>query len=555
MRSVCRLGVLCTVLASAVAAHAEPYELFAIYAPLSESGRPIELPLTKGSTLPDGSESHRLDRIIARFHADALSATTMVAFSKFVFHVSVGDKTFEDVRLEMGELEKNPAREIPLLVWRGDGQREALARVRIEVQSIYTAAFLCLQEQELFVRGTRAERVEISEALVPKACEKKPPEACKETRTLLLAEGEDTAILYSFCKRPGDVFLHEQVDWEKLARPVDDTARALEKFRFEDLSETGMREKVLQRHKMALVERLAAQLNQFPSRFGQSVVDTTSEGHEGALLFVRDEYAVTLLKAAGSVRLTEETGGGVRPLAEQMDQASEVILSLEPVICFQFPAGELLRPPWHVELEVADAKADTGTRRINIELLYRDGCTRALAAQWKDYLGQRVTLRIVFRLPEREDLVIYRDAFDVHNLGLITIFPVASEIVAATLSSSPKDIESTSVIPISWAMSVRGGRANSYAITFPFILGVNTRSAPKLAEYVALAPSVSVIAGGEQEAPSFAFGIGVNLARAFHFGYAWAPTADDGQYVLIGVSIPELLPLLSGLGASGVTAP
>jgi hypothetical protein len=232
-----------------------------------------------------------------------------------------------------------------------------------------------------------------------------------------------------------------------------------------------------------------------------------------------------------------------------------VILALEPTLCLQLPPGELLSPPWHVELEVADEEAGTGTQRVTVELLYRDGCTRALAVQWKDYLDQRVTLRIVYRLSEREDLVIYRDAFDVHNLGFITIFPVASEVVSAAMSASPRDIESTSVIPISWALSVRGGRGNSYAITFPFVLGVNTRSAPKLAEYVALAPSVSVIAGGEAEAPHFAFGLGVNLARAFHFGYAWAPTAGGGQYVLLGVSVPELLPLLSGLGGSGGSAP
>lgn len=537
MRSVCRLAVLCAVLSSAVAARAEPYELFAIYAPLSESGRPIELPLTKGSTLPDGSESHRLERLVARFKADALSATTMSAFSKFVFRVRVGDSPAEDVMLEMSELEKNPAREIPLLVWRGDGQREALARVRIEVRSIYTPAFLCLQEQALFDRGARTEQVDLP---------LEPPRS--GTRKLLLMEGEDTLILFSFCKSPGEEYLHKQVAWE--------TARQREKFQFEDLSETATPDEVLQRHKRALVERLAAQLNQFPSRFGQSMVEAPPKGYEGALLFVRDEYAITLLKASGSVRMAEETGKDVRPLAEQIDQTSEVILSLEPSICFQLQAGELLRPPWHVELEVVDPDDDTGgTQRINVDLLYRDGCTRALAVQWKDYLDQRVTLRIVFRLPEREDLVIYRDAFDVHNLGLITIFPVASEIVSAALSSSPKDIESTSVIPISWALSVRGGKGNSYAITFPFVLGVNTRSAPRLAEYVALAPSVSVIAGGEAEAPSFAFGLGVNLARAFHFGYAWAPTAGGGQYVLIGVSIPELLPLLSGLGGSGGGAP
>jgi hypothetical protein len=74
-----------------------------------------------------------------------------------------------------------------------------------------------------------------------------------------------------------------------------------------------------------------------------------------------------------------------------------------------------------------------------------------------------------------------------------------------------------------------------------------TRSAPRLAEYIALAPSVSLIAGDASTAPHFAFGFGINLARAFHFGYAWAPDSSS-DYVLIGVAIPELLPLLKGFG-------
>jgi hypothetical protein len=239
------------------------------------------------------------------------------------------------------------------------------------------------------------------------------------------------------------------------------------------------------------------------------------------------------------------------------------VLKLDKDTCRQRPPGELLKVPWTAELEVPDSQDKTKTQKVKVDLDFRDGCSRKLLVRWSDYVKQQVILRLIYRVPDREDIVVLKDPFTVHNLGLITTAPVFSEIYSAVKGVSLRDVEAASSIPVSFAIPVRDDRKGSFAVTFPFTVSVNTKTFPNLAEYFALAPSLSLVAGGATESatergetgeevppeqgPSFrlALGMGVNVARAFHFGYAWAP-ADGGRYVLIGISIPELLPLLKG---------
>ena len=567
MRSACALAVWVALFATARAG-AEPYQLIAVYTPVIGTARDIRLVLTKDTLLPDGAEGYRLARIVVHFKEDALAATTLSAFSRFEFRVTVGQQAPDrPLPVEATELEAHPDQEIPLLEWTGDGQRDPRTLLNFEVRSIYTADFLCTQERAL--RNREGEEVPVHpwnawhlpepagrpedswSAGAPPASAASPSHdgGSAPRPRLLRAEGGGPLILFTFCKGPSGEDLNDTRNWDLLVPERKSDPDALAVFRFEDLPADAKAPDVRRRHKRALVERLATRLNQFPSRYGQATVDPTAEDYDKALLYVRDEYPLSILKAGGAVKLEEESSGQVRPLADQLDQKSQVLLSLEHDLCIELPSEGLLKPPWFFELEVEREGEANGAKTLDVQLTFRHGCTRVLAVPWKDLLDQQVTFRIVFRYPGADDLVVYRHAFHVYNFGLITIFPVASEILGAATGASSKDIESSSVIPISWALSVGGDRSNSYAVTFPFILGVNTRSAPRLAEYIALAPSVSVIAGDASQAPHFAFGFGVNLARAFHFGYAWAPDSSS-NYVLIGVAIPELLPLLSGLGGS-----
>jgi hypothetical protein len=549
MRSACVLSVWVALFATARAG-AEPYQLIAVYTPVAGTARDIRLVLTKDTLLPDGAEGYRLARIVAHFKEDALAATTLSAFKRFEFRVTVGQRAPDrPLPVEATELEAHPDQEIPLLEWTGDGQRDPRTVLNFEVRSIYTADFLCTQERAL--RNREGEEVPVQpwnawrfpkSAAAPTHDEERAPRP-----RLLRAEGGGPLILFTFCKGLSGEDLNDTRNWDLLVPERKSDALAV--FRFEDLPAEAKAPDVRRRHKRALVERLATRLNQFPSRYGQATVDPTAEDYDKALLYIRDEYPFSILKAGGAVKLEEESSGQVRPLADQLDQKSQVLLSLEHDLCIELPTEGLLKPPWAFKLEVGGEGAAKGAKTLDVQLTFRHGCTRVLAVAWKDFLDQQVTFRIVFRYPGADELVIYRHTFHVYNFGLITIFPVASEILGAATGASSKDIESSSVIPISWALSVGGDRSNSYAVTFPFVLGVNTRSAPRLAEYIALAPSVSLIAGDATQAPHLAFGVGLNLARAFHFGYAWAPDSSS-NYVLIGVAIPELLPLLSGLGGS-----
>ncbi|MBZ4422801.1 hypothetical protein [Myxococcus sp. RHSTA-1-4] len=567
MRSVCSLAVWGVLFATA-GAGAEPYELLAVYAPVNGTARDIELSLARDTLFPDGAEGYRLQRIIARFKADALAATTLSAFRKFEFRVSVNEQPREPVTVEARELEPQPDRDVPLLDWTGDGQHEARSFLKVEVRSIYTPEFLCLQEWELLDREGEEAPKEALEALrsahlasdggvdasADGGEESSPDGGTGASRKKFLrADGRRPLILYSFCKGFSGETPNDSQPWDALAPEAGAASDRLSVFRFEDRSAEAKEKGPRWQHKKALVDRLAARLNQFPSHFGQATVDTSAEEYERALLYVRDDYRFSILKAGGAVTLQEESGGQVRFLADQLDQESQVLLAVEHNLCINLPTEGLLKPPWFFVLEVVDKDAAGATKRLDVQLGFRHGCTRVLAVQWKDFLDQQVTFRIVFRHPGAEELVIYRHTFHIYNFGLITILPVASEVLSAVTKASAKDIESSSVIPVSLALSVGGERSNSFAVTFPFILGVNTRSAPQLAEYIALAPSVSLIAGDSDKAPHVAVGIGLNLARAFHFGYAWAPDASS-DYVLIGVSIPELMPLLSGIvgGGSGV---
>ncbi|WP_404364063.1 hypothetical protein ACIHQR_28350 [Corallococcus coralloides] len=552
------LAILAALLVMA-RADAEPYQLFAVYTSASGKNRDVRIPITAGTMLPDGGEDYRLTSLIVHFKEEDLAATTLTAFSRFEFTLRVGERPAGDpLTVTAEDLERNPGRDISFPGWALEGQRDARQALRIEVRSIYSPGFLCLQEQALVAR----EGKEVHSRLLaggqhdggsPATTTGADGGSDSPVRKLLRARADGPFILYTFCKvLTGEGYIAQSA-WEQLVPGTGGRSEDAAPFWFEDLPSTAKGEDVLQRHKQALVKLLADRLNQFPAHFGQASVDAKAKDFENALLYVRDDYPLSILKVGGAVRLEEESSGQVRPLADQLDQKSQVLLSLTHELCLDLPPDGLLKDPWVFQLEVTDAKSPGATKLLRVPLGFRHECSRMLAMSWKDYLDQQVTFRIVFRNPQARDLVVYRHSFHIYNFGLITTFPVVSEIVGAATGASPKDIESSSTIPISFALPMGGDRSSSYAVTFPFLLGVNTRSAPRLAEYIALAPSVSLIAGDANSAPHFAFGIGINLARAFHFGYAWAPDSTS-NYVLIGVAIPELLPLLSNLGG-GLAGP
>ncbi|MBZ4334696.1 hypothetical protein [Corallococcus sp. AS-1-12] len=531
------LAVLC--LLSAASASAQPYEYLAVYEPMSETAKPLRLTISPNGLLPDGGEQHRLDRLVVHFKTDGVSLSALSLFSRLRFKAESGPVQAETEILKEN-IEKLPDREFVLVRWRGDDRTEPVANVKITVEAVYTAEFLCLQENALLQGERNVERLPVPHFYKSVAGSPHKPSDWSTFKRWLIRDGETTPLLiYTFCfdspdKDRGVVAWSEaQKDPRFLFEEKDKSLRA---FR--------------QAHKRALSDRIVRRLNDRFSSFGRSLVSETSEpDYDNVRVEVKDSLSLAIVKSVGSLLLVEEAGGAVQPLADLIDQDAEVALRLGYPHCYQFPYGSIMKSPWVFELEVPDGK-DGKTRKAKVDLGFQDGCTRKLLVPWKDYLNQRVTFRVIYRVPERADIVVFNDSFNVYNLGLITTAPIITEIVSAAQKASPRDVEATSSIPVSFALPVSPNRSASVAVTFPFTVSFNTRTFPNLAEYFAVAPSISLVAGsastssGEEDANvRLALGVGVNLARAFHFGYAWAPS-DGGRYVLLGISIPDLLPLL-----------
>ncbi|WP_375742614.1 hypothetical protein NR800_27140 [Corallococcus interemptor] len=535
------LAVLC--LLSALSASAQPYEYLAVYEPTVESAKPLRLEVSRNGLLPDGGEQHRLDRLVVHFKTDGVSLSALSLFTRLRFKAEVGAIQAES-EVFKEDISKLPDQEHVLMRWRGDDRTEPVANVKITVEAVYTAEFLCLQEGALLQSESGVETAQVPHfSKAPKDRDPKNPEAPSPPRDFsrrLIRDGESSPLLiYTFCYDSADKD-RGGVAWSTAIKNprflFDDQAPSVSAFR--------------QAHKRALSDRIVRRLNDRFSSFGRSMVSETSEpDYDNVRVEVKDSLSLAIVKSVGSLLLVEEAGGAVQPLADLIDQDAEVALRLGYPHCYQFPYGSIMKSPWVFELEVPDGK-DGKTRKAKVDLGFQDGCTRKLLVPWKDYLNQRVTFRVIYRVPERADIVVFNDSFNVYNLGLITTAPIITEIVSAAQKASPRDVEATSSIPVSFALPVSPNRSASVAVTFPFTVSFNTRTFPNLAEYFAVAPSISLVAGsastssGEEDANvRLALGVGVNLARAFHFGYAWAPS-DGGRYVLLGISIPDLLPLL-----------
>lgn len=544
------LYLLC-LLASATT-WAQPYELFAIYEPATATGtaKAIRLKLSENALIPDGGESHALDRIIVKFDSDGGPLSALSIFSQLHFQVDIGAQP-SSVKVKTSDIERLPSRELTLARWRGDQEKDAVVSVKVGVEALYAGDFLCLQERELLIpRNGSGNSLRDSEPDSVPLKDTKNITKPKNKR-ILLHTTDRARILYSLCRDEDGELLNDAIDWSK--------ARQDSKFKLGDDANMKKSDEDFRRaHKYALGRRISERLNQrFPS-FGRTAIkDTDFTEFDGAYFQVSSKSGFFVIKNTGSLFLMEESGGEVQRLADLIDQDADVAISLSPATCAQLPPAVLLNNPWTFELEVPDGK-DGKTRKMKAELDFRHGCTRSLPIQWKDYLNQRVTFRAIYRVPGNEDIVVLKDSFAIYNLGLITTVPVFTEIFAAAQGSSASDVEATSSIPVSYAIPLndRNTREGSLAVTFPFTVSFNTRKAPNLAEYFAVAPSISLISGGfkssqnaaagnKTDAPTvrIAIGLGINVARAFHFGYAWAPE-DGGRYALIGLSIPDLLPLL-----------
>ncbi|RKH64227.1 hypothetical protein D7V93_07600 [Corallococcus llansteffanensis] len=591
------LLMLC--LAGARAA-AQPYEIRAIYDPLPGSTSTQRVILTPGpdGVLPDGGMNHALSRIAVYFKPDEASRNVIRSFSKLKFTLSLGEEKPRSVNLDTAKLDTLTDSELTLVNWKGDWKNTQATRISVGVQAIYSREFLCDQERLLAIHleegkkqnphdddaqtaitslsvddagvpietpapamdaGTLAAGVDGGTSAAGRSAVAKstaaPPVSPVPTRMSIRADKDGPLILYSFCRLPKNV----RIDFQNLVRGP----RNLDYFFFgEEGSDSSAG--LLKAHKRALSKLLVERINKAAPSYASTVVDEDEPDYSDSLINVQTTRTFRVLKRVGAWTLLEESGGTLELLPSTnsfgsaklgpIDQDSDVVFKLHPDVCLQLPPEEMMRSPWSFELEGPNRHDATKTEKLDAVMEFRDGCSRILKVSWKDYFEKEVTFRVIYRVPNQTDLVIFQERFHIYNLGLITTAPVVTEIISASQGSSLKDVEATSTMPLSLAIPVRRNRKSTAAVTFPFTVSFNTRRFPNLANYFALAPSISLIAGGPEEGAEegkgdvvrVGIGMGVNVARAFHFGYAWTPV-DGGRFILLGITVPELLPLFKGL--------
>jgi hypothetical protein len=187
-----------------------------------------------------------------------------------------------------------------------------------------------------------------------------------------------------------------------------------------------------------------------------------------------------------------------------------------------------------------------------IDVSYREKCKLLLDANLTDYLDSTVTLSVEYDLPaptvlsgknaesDNSSLVVYTTSFDVRHLGLITSFPVVSEVVSAFQKGTKDDIMAVSSIPLSYAIKLSGNSAGHHvAVSIPWKLGYNPRWAPDLARYLSVYLAASAIFSDDKTTdPEWGLGVGVNLAEVGFI--SWSATTSGDRYVLLGLDVKDI---------------
>jgi hypothetical protein len=339
-------------------------------------------------------------------------------------------------------------------------------------------------------------------------------------RTGLQLDGKP--LLFSFCSD-----LNSKIDWSKLAAHENKDATTLRNSHANALAR-GLRDYLQAKEKMTGVQV-------FPVEG-----DLPTLGIVSILSF-------TLIRDGASMFEFQEKGfGPAEVLHGTVDQDSTVQLTLRsPGFCGHFLPGcdAFIREYISISIETRDNKNNEIKKDIELEA---KGGLWTLKAALSDYLDREIDFVVyyhndgkVFELMRRRSLV--------KNLGLVMSFPVISEVVSLVSRSlgnrvDPKDDGFKSSIPISFAFGLRPGAEGQHlAITAPFMIGYNPQSAPDLAHYVRVFPHVSLVsplADSTTKTPEVTFGAGVALVDAF--AISWGLSLSGQQYLLLGISIPDL---------------
>ena len=164
-----------------------------------------------------------------------------------------------------------------------------------------------------------------------------------------------------------------------------------------------------------------------------------------------------------------------------------------------------------------------------------------------DLLNRKVTFTLSYPIGQKETVVAIVGPVYVRNLGIVTSVPVVSEVVTAITKKDSKlaDLAGQSSIPLSIAVPWNGDAARA-AVTFPWMFSYNSEKLPTLADYFSVFVGVSAIAPVSSEAGKIeaGFGGGLSFFRALAFSVATTVGDHPRGFVLIGLSVPDLVKAL-----------
>jgi hypothetical protein len=503
-----------------------PYEWYAVY-DTAEGEKPFRLPLKDGQLIIDQGDHRKLQKIILVFPKGGFTSTTLDVFHQFtsaVFELGKNsDRTtekpiFEPARVTAADAAKGT--EVVILPWSDTFYTESRKfDLKVNVWARFKTEFLCSQEQYLRHPSDKKAKSDKELSDIDK----------------LISNQK----LGSFCTPKSEVDkLKEQATARKASNGSLEKPRTITKELLDLIKEKSL-------------------LKVFGDEGGdsikcQNIKDEDKDcrpGDEVKHVYIEEILTFSILRTGNLFSVREEERGGNRNYVSQLvDQASRI--SLEVSATDGGACHDVSRSPFTYYLDdLSDDKKDDKERVRVLKLDFRETCRSVLDVEFKNYLDKRLRVRVGFRLTPEEEITVFRtETFQVVNLGLITTFPVVTEIAAAVTRPSLKDIESISSVPISIAVGLTNPAANAgFAVTFPWKLSFNARRAPDFAKFFSIYAHLSVLASNLTSRTIVPiYGVGISLAQAFHISWAVDPGESDANrpaahYLLIGFAPQDII--------------
>jgi hypothetical protein len=500
-----------------------------------------------GSTqtlLPQSFSGFSLTALRLSFGKDEASRTTLAAFRNVVVKATCDSGKCAGMTRDGSNIQinsKTPGSRVPILSVAQILGTSRAPKIQIDLQWKYSADFLCALEQK--ARLDKAPRS--SSAKEPLASgEDAAAKALRALWTANFTAANGAPIWFSFCGK-----LAAGVDWDAVHKHAtkdpalvpDRGATRRSRKEVEAMTTQQLREA----HKGALVRALEASWEVMPLA---SRAEQLPTGYGGTNVAVEARYGVQLIPAPTSAFQFLEQSNSERARVQRVADADADLLVTVVDASLATSLGTcegLFSETFKVRVLRDD---DDGNHvRDDVDLEFVDSCTRRLALSLADKIDETLELLLVHALDGKEYTVATSGRFQVKNLGLVTSFPIVSEIMSFAEYVDANDPAAKSSIPVSWAIPLSDDDFGNVAITLPWKLAFNPRAAPDLARYLFAFPHVSAILRTQQSTDDdgdpvrVAFGLGVGVAEAFTF--SWAVDLQGDHFVLVGLSIPELASL------------